>query len=176
MSELTLDTLHRLCVATNRAAFGHWGIRNSCVGTSGALLDVLTAHGIEARPLRVEAAVRGFGPIGAVLGSFGDGSRRPAAAPGCWAGHLTVVAVERFLLDPTLDQVEGAEPWTSEVTDAFLKGDETLWFDKPFPHRPGVTLRYHAYPTKGGWKSAPAFRQGNRWPVVAAVLAQLVSE
>jgi hypothetical protein len=171
-----IETLDRLCRLTNRKAFAVYGIRSSCIFTSAALRDILEHLGIDAELMRVEAL--GFGKKGPViLGSDGDGTRRPASAPGMWKGHLTVIADGRFLLDPTLDQIDGCKPFTGEITDMWLRGEQTLWWvdgvrANGFPAQKAESAtRYHAFPGRGGWKSAPDFRSANRRrPVVEAVL------
>lgn len=173
-----IETLDRLCRLANREAFAVCGIRNSCILTSAVLRDVLEHLGIPAELMRVEAV--SFGTRGAViLGSEGDGTRRRAAAPSMWHGHLAVIAAGRFLLDPTLDQIDGQEPFTSEITDAWLRGEETLWWLDGIPAKRvtgsgqvAETLRYRALPHRGGWKRAPDFRYvTRRRPVVNAVLS-----
>lgn len=171
-----IDRLRHICDLANRAAFAELDCRATCITTSAALRDVLWALGVDARLMRVETAVHGHAPIGTILGSFGDGSRRGPTEPGKWRGHLTVVAADRFLLDPTLDQVEGMRPFVGEVSTEFLIGrcalrwtlDHEPTADFARPH-----IRYKAFPDKGGWKNTPAFRVSWRRPIVLKVLADL---
>lgn len=171
-----IETLGRLCRLANREACKVYRRRSSCIFTSATLRDVLESLGIDAELMRVE--VVGFGKRGPViLGSDGDGVRRPAAQPGMWWGHLAVVADRHFLLDPTLDQIPGCKPFVGEITDAWLRGERTLWWvdgerANGFPERNADTaIRYHAFPGRGGWKGAPDFRYvTRRRPVVASIL------
>lgn len=175
-----LETLARICRIANREAYRVYRHRSSCIFTSAALRDALETLGLQAELLRVEA--RGAGTKGLViLGSDGDGSRRPAAAPGMWRGHVAVIVEQRFLLDPTLDQIPGCAPFAGEVTDEWLRGDKTLWWVDGvravgFPGRDADrAVRYHALPGRGGWKSAPDFRHGTRRRAVVAAIVERFS-
>ena len=172
-----IETLDRLCRLVNREAFDLCGIRNTCITTSAALRDVLERLGIPAEMMRVEAAV----PVGnsaIILGHDGDGQRRPKPKDGGWWGHVAVVAAERFLLDPTLDQVKDCQPFSGEVTDDWLAGKCALWWvdgvrADGFPAAHADTaLRYYAFPGRGGWKSTPAFRLWQRRDIIDAVLSK----
>jgi hypothetical protein len=85
-----------------------------------------------------------------------------------WNGHVAVIVDEAYLLDPTLDQLAGAEPFAAAVTPEFLAGEMTMfWFEgvgyTTYPQRPrGPMTRYVAFPNKGGWKSKPAYRCSRR--------------
>ena len=80
-----------------------------------------------------------------------------------WYGHVAVIVDELYLLDPTLDAIEGAPPFVGMVTEEFLAGEKCIfWFDGvrhlTYPESPqGTLIRYRAFPKKCGWKSAPAF-------------------
>jgi hypothetical protein len=75
---------------------------------------------------------------------------------------------EAYLLDPTLDQLAGAEPFAAVVTPEFLAGETCIfWFEGvgystvPQGAR-GPMTRYVAFSRKGGWKSKPAYRCSRR--------------
>lgn len=186
-------TLHNLVKFTNRelrSEFRHTGL---CVLASAALLDILNRLDIPARELRIEAYVSmpNDSPrehYGCVLGGDGDGTRRPAAGPDKWRGHLAVVADERFLLDATLDQVNKSSPWlhakpfVGAISPEFLDGGlmwfgfekDTIWqplesFQAPWP---GIRVRYKAFPGRGGYKNAPDWRPSHRRDLVNRVLAR----
>src|SRR5262245_32795004 len=90
---ITSELLTTLVTTANRVTVKFNGSRDTCILTSFALHDVLKRLGYSSRPLRIEAAVfpddRKY--YGTILGGAGDGSRRPAAAPGMWKGHLAVL-------------------------------------------------------------------------------------
>jgi hypothetical protein len=165
-----LAALREINAIANALSFEENGFHNSCIYTSAALSDALVRLGYQARMLRVEAAV--YPPCtcchGSLLGFRGDGTRRPAASPGMWNGHVAVVVDETYLLDPTLDQVEGAEPFVGVVTPEFLAGEKCIfWFDGVrhlvFPEDPrGQMTRYFAFPKRCGWKGASAYRCSRR--------------
>jgi len=164
-----LAAVREINAIANELSFRETGARNACIYTSAALCDALVRLGYRARMLRVEAAYYPPGRgCGGVLGFRGDGTRRPAASPGMWRVHVAVVVDETYLLDPTLDQLAGAEPFVWPVTPEFLAGERCIfWFDGvrhlvfPEPRR-GTMIRYFAFPTKGGWKSKPAYRCSRR--------------
>jgi hypothetical protein len=164
-----LAALREINAIANELAFRETGARNSCIYTSAALRDALTRLGYRARMLRVEAAY--YPPCeccGGVLGFRGDGTRRPAASPGMWSGHVAVIVDETYLLDPTLDQLVGAEPFAGIVTPEFLAGETTMsrFGGAGYTSVPkgahGAMTRYFAFPDKGGWKSKPAYRCSRR--------------
>jgi hypothetical protein len=164
-----LAALREINAIANELAFEETGVRNTCIYTSAALCDALVRLGYRARMLRVEAAY--YPPCdccGGVLGFRGDGTRQTAAAPGMWGGHVAVVVDETYLLDPTLDQLEGAEPFAGAVTPEFLAGKTCMfWFEGvgystvPKGAR-GPMTRYLAFPNRRGWKRASAFRCSRR--------------
>lgn len=163
--------LHALCLLVNHEAYEYTGIRNTCILSAATLTDVLAILGVPARMLRVTATVFPLSRDGYAhsLGSFGDGTRRPAASRGSWHGHVAVIVDSRVLLDPSLDQIDGAEPFISEISDGFLSGTDPLWSNIA----DGRAVRYHAHPNRCGWKGASAFRPSYRREVVAAVLADI---
>jgi hypothetical protein len=183
---MNLVDLHRLAVAINAAAFEVMGHRANCILASGALMDILHARGVDARCVRAEAFAtpRNGERRCRVLGSLGDGTRRPAAEPGWWHGHLVVVAGD-ILLDPTLDNI-AEEPGYEYLRPfaARLVGDlETArWYDLD-PHGVGVEVprgagrwphsdvRYKLLPGLGGWKNKGMFRPRIRARVAAMAVA-----
>jgi hypothetical protein len=169
-----IETLDRLCRLANREAFAIFERRDSCITTSAALMDVLRVLGINADVMRVCAMVfKDTTRTACSLGSDGDGTRRPAAGPGMWRGHLAVIADGRFLMDATLDQANdtdpdfGAEPFVSEIEPAFLTDRHALLWGTTGPSR----VRYYPLPGRGGWKSAPAFRLWQRRDLIDAILS-----
>jgi hypothetical protein len=174
-TELTLNIspdrpgLTRLVALSNRVGWQVNGKPDTCVLTSATLHEILIRAGIGAEFLRVRAAVHcscgssgcAREHYGCVLGGDGDGSRLPAAKPGAWHGHLIVIALGRYLLDATLDQVNRdhpwleAEPFVSEVTSEFLRGSISLFATTG---KASATVAYSAFPGRGGFKSAPDMR------------------
>jgi hypothetical protein len=167
--------LATVCTAVNRAVRSPEGETNCCIFAAATVRDVLQAKGWYADVLRVEAGVfpddrRRYGMI---LGGDGDGdgSRRPAARPDHWWGHLVAVADGRFLLDPTLDQTGLAPPVTIEITDPrFWSGQCPI-----FVPIAGGLARYMAFPGRGGFRLAPDFRPCRRREVVNGVIDQLTA-
>jgi hypothetical protein len=188
-------TIPNLVSIVNRELITEFGQADCCVLACATLVDVLSQLQIPARPLRIEASVSApeghpREHYGCVLGGDGDGTRRPAAGPKMWRGHLAVVADEHFLLDATLDQVNKSSPWLAAkpffhaVSPAFLDGKELSWFglqdsqwhplaswQTPWP---GPRVRYTAFPGRGGYKSAPDWkRPSHRRILVERVLSAI---
>jgi hypothetical protein len=195
-----IDDLSRLCSLVNEEAFAFFEVHNTCISSAATTCDVATHLGLDAYILRVEAWVYNHtrraarrsgrtGPVdylpGCVLGFMGDGARRPAAQPGHWRGHVVAIVAGRFLLDPTLDQVNeghphlGAAPMTIELPPSFWgnyqRGEYPPAADAPTGTL-GSTVRYRRYPRQVGWKSLGAYRPCNRRPVAARVIARLHEE
>lgn len=173
---LTPEALQFINRTVHRSVLRTYGLRNSCILSSRVLLHVLHTLGQDAYPLRVEVVGHSDNRkhIGCIMGSDGDGIRRKAK-PGMWNGHLTVVALGQYLVDPTIDSMMDSQPWmklsplVATATTDFLAGDQSL-----FVQNGNVNLRYTAFPGRGGFKSAPAFR--NKWywmPVANSVLRSL---
>ena len=168
------------------AAYAESGRRNTCIFSSAALTDILVALGYTATMVRVETTVfaspahqrrlkqRWGGAT--TLGSFGDGSRRPAAKPGMWSGHVAVLVTagpgftQPVLCDPTIDQtgfVRGpvavrvpADWWTPG-------GRATLQWTS------GAFAYVRAHPERKGWLGAPDYRPAQRRAMVEAALEAL---
>src|SRR5258708_1258485 len=103
--KIQLATLAHECSIANQEAYSFTGARASCILTSAALMDVMRELGYEADPMRLAVSVspNNRDKEGVLLGSDGDGSRRPAAGPGNWNGHLAIVIENRYLMDATID-------------------------------------------------------------------------
>jgi hypothetical protein len=179
-----LPGLMQLCQITNRVGWEVNGKSDTCILMSAALHDVLTLSRIPAEFLRVRAAVHcgccsspRSKHYGCVLGSDGDGTRLSAARPDHWRGHLVVIAGGRYLMDPTLDQVNVGHPWlkaepfTGEVTLEFLHGEKSLF---TAAGKAGSTVCYTAFPGRGGFKSAPDMRPSHRREIVRRILQKLI--
>jgi len=163
-----------------------------CILATATLLEVLNQLELPAQPLRVEAVV--YPPPGrpsdhypCALGSDGDGTRRPAAKPDHWRGHLALVTYDNFLLDATLDQVNESNPWlearpfVASIAPDFpvawfgLEPGNETWhalasWQTPWP---STRVRYLAFPGRGGFKSAPDWRPSHRRELVEYVLSEL---
>lgn len=145
------------CHLANMIAFSLFGCRNSCIATSHALAAFLRDRGLDAEPFRAEVHV--YTPdrsaTGFSLGSQGDGSRRPAAGPGLWRGHLAVMCAG-FVLDPTIDQSEcggkRVQPAVFPMPAGWADGTRYRWKEN------GLDVSYSRYYRQVGWKSAPAAR------------------
>jgi hypothetical protein len=165
------------CLLANREIFRYYGSHHSCVFSTGVICELLAHFGIKAEPLRVEA---GIFPDdrklpGCVLGSSGDGTRRPAAKPDHWQGHLVSLVENRYLIDTTLDQADrhlNARPVVIDLT-------RTTWF-KPNLRSgqctgllrlwDGVLVRYSPAPRQVGWKHAGDFRPRRRREIAARLI------
>jgi hypothetical protein len=157
--------LHDLVLTTNRVVADWYGAPNCCIFASGVLLDVLHARGYTgARPVRIEAAARDNKGAWVIAGSLGDGSRRPAASPGNWWGHMGVM-VDGVLLDPTLDQISGQLPFSGPYDEEW----EHAWYDvnstgeaqqvwTTYPGEGVYRVRYVVIRDREGWASAPDWR------------------
>jgi hypothetical protein len=176
------EQLSAFCVLANKMIRNHYGRPDSCIYSAGVVCDVLTHFGIRAEPLRVEAAIfpniRQHG--GVVLGSLGDGTRRPAAKPDCWHGHLCTLVENVYLVDTTFDQVNVGRP-ELKAGPVTLDLRETKWFDPSPPWRGcpwtgclsifDSTVRYTRYPRQVGFKSAGDFQPSRRRRLVPELIA-----
>jgi hypothetical protein len=119
--------------------------------------------------LRVEANVflNDWRKQGCCLGAIRPGTRRPAAEPDDWHGHLAVAIGTEWLLDATLDQAELApgpiafrppsEFWT-RGRQAILSGPE-------------IEIRYYRHPRQVGFKHAGDARPSHWRPLAEAIMA-----
>jgi hypothetical protein len=126
-----MSTLDEIVSLTNRISLEfNNGSRDTCILTSYALNDVLHRLGYNAYPLRVEAGVFPSDSklCGTILGSQGDGSRKPATGKDMWQGHLVIAVDKDWLLDATLDQANKPEwPQSSWVGPVAVKLDNSFW-------------------------------------------------
>lgn len=159
-----------ICMAVNRSVRDPDGKTNYCILAAAAARDILLAKGWKADVLRVAATVFPDDPrsVCVSVGGDGDGTRRPAAGPGKWWGHLVAIADGRWLIDPTLDQTGMAPPIVIEFPDWWLAGKQSILAPVPCG---GV--RYRAFPGRGGYKSAPDFRPCRRREIVKTITDQL---
>jgi hypothetical protein len=162
--------LFDICMAVNRAIRTSRGQTNFCVLAAAAARDILLAKGWKADVLRVAASVMPNDPSahGVSVGSDGDGTRRPAAGPGKWWGHLVAIAEGKWIVDPTLDQTDISPPMVIEFPDWWLAGRQSIFV--PIPEG---EVRYKAFPGRGGYKSAPDFRPCRRRGIVQSVINEL---
>jgi hypothetical protein len=193
--------LRDACTLANACAYQWLGYRNSCILTSHALAAFLRLRGHDASLVRVELhpfpqcrctpdtlaalnvrynsnlrweSCHGRNCDAYVLGWDGDGSRRRAASPGKWAGHLAVTS-EGCLLDPTADQVNKSfevlrpvavplpEGWDEGKGIRFTDGSRTF-------------VRYERYHRQAGWKSAGDARPSHWMPVVHRMVGRFLKE
>jgi hypothetical protein len=153
------------------------GSRSTCIASAATLRDVLLGLRLEAEVLVVSADVFQMAHRwpGVCLGRARGDTRR-AARPGYWNGHLVTIVWRHVLLDPTLDSVNetwdylGATPMLVEVTPEFLAGEQSVSAETGST---GSTVRYRAYPGRGGYQSKQQFRPRWRQPVIDAVLRRL---
>ncbi len=150
------------------------------------IVDIDTAFAEEANKIRMEAeakrvakrvglSVKYFRNLGFNLRDVLGGTRRTAAKPGCWSGHLVSLINDRYLMDTTLDQVDGGEPCVIDLR-------ETEWFKPERPYAPGpwtgildmleVEIRYVQFRRQNGWKYAEDFRPSRRKAEVVDLIEQ----
>lgn len=167
-----LRQLQRWCRIANRAGREIRGQRNTCVLTSHALAAFLRARELEAEVFRAEVHAHHLTDrkvTGFCLGWDGDGTRRPAAAPGMWRGHLAVTC-EGFILDPTIDQSAVGKvrikPAVFAMPPRWDEGCGYRWDER------GISVAYSKYHRQAGWKSAGDARLSH-WREVMAVMERL---
>jgi hypothetical protein len=152
------DDLLRWCRLANIVAFEMLGYRNSCILTSHALAAFLHLKGLDAEPFRAEVHVHHLTDrtvSGCGLGGDGDGTRRPAADPGSWRGHLAVTC-DGYVLDPTIDQAnvggERIRPAVFAMPLGWEDGKSHRWTEGD------LQVSHQRYHRQVGWKSAQAAR------------------
>jgi hypothetical protein len=129
-----LETLRRITFVVNHESFKLTGAPDKCFVTATALVMVLEHFGIPAESLRVETCCDPIGLRGKLQLSDDDKwrhdrrRRAPKDLQFVYRGHQVALAEGRYLLDPTLDQVPGLEPLAVEVTEAFLRGEQPIWW------------------------------------------------
>jgi hypothetical protein len=188
VGELGNETfLRKLTLLANKAAYAVLGYRDSCILTSNALRHVLIGMGGDAKIVRVTCGIfpedRKY--YGAVLGSDGDGTFRPAAEPGMWKGHVVVTLGREWLLDPTLDQANKPE-WPEDICvhPVAVRLDEQFWQleERPWQHHTmffksgTTTFRYNLYHKQTGFLNAGDARPSHWRPVADLMLAMMQSE
>lgn len=139
---------------------------------------MLTQFGIKAEPLRATTDILPENGDGVILGSDGDGVKRPAAKPGYWKGHLVSLVEDQYLIDTTLDQINSRR-FCTVAKPVVIYLPDTNWWDQRWPeyHRtgrlslfPGFTVRYQKFHGQNGWKSAGDFRPGRRKEIVEQLI------
>lgn len=160
------------------------GERGTCVLTAHALAGFLTqSTDFVAEPVRVEVHIHHSerAVTGSTLGWDGDGSRTPAARPGCWHGHLAVWC-QGYVLDPTIDQCEVGglriEPATFLAPEGCAESNGTgcgdgivqQWTEGP------LTVAYGKCHRQVGWKSAGDARRSHWQPITDAMVDYLAFE
>jgi len=167
--------LQELTLLANETAYSALGHRDSCILTSNALCHVLASMGGEPKLTRVTCAVfpedRKY--YGTVLGGQGDGTFRPASAPGMWKGHL-VVTLGEWLLDATLDQANKPE-WPEEIRvhPIAVRLNKEFWDGRTMFFKCGTTMfRYSLYPKQIGFANAPNARASHWRPVANLMLGK----
>ena len=179
MTPETLQQLSQFCQLANREIYRYYGSRGSCIFSAATVCEVLTHFGFQAKPLRVEAGLfhddRKY--YGCVLGSSGDGTRRPAAGKDMWAGHLATLLDGIYLIDTTLDQANEGQPWL-EARAIVIDLRTTKWFDPNPPWRgfpwtgllrpwnTPVQLRVTQHHRHAGFLHAGDFRPSRRREIV----------
>jgi hypothetical protein len=104
---VTAGPLPAICRAINRAVRDQDGKTGYCILAAASTMDLLRALGWPSNVLRDEAMVCRGGPCepAVILGGRRIRGSGPSA-PGMWSGHLVAIADGRYLVDPTIDQVE----------------------------------------------------------------------
>jgi hypothetical protein len=191
VAEKVPPELQRACLLANKNAYAERRpSRANCVLAAHALAAFLRVQGQKPTLVRIEAHAFPATGYGVILGSAGDGTRRPAASPGCWHGHLGVTC-GGHLLDPTLDQVNDThhnmslppvvlplppmwddEPDWRDPEWTVAMGRE--WHQKStvqFRDSQGTTGYYAKYHRQVGWKSAGDARPSHWLPIVHAMVS-----
>lgn len=180
MTPETLQQLSQFCRLANREIYRYYGDRGSCVFSTATVCEVLTHFGFKAVPLRVEAALFHDDPksYGCILGSNGDGTRRPAAGKDRWIGHMASVVEGVYLLDSTLDQANDNNPHL-HARPVVIDLRTTTWFE---PNLRGgqctgllrlwddVQVRYSPAWRQTGFRHAGDFRPCRRRDIVKILI------
>jgi hypothetical protein len=176
--------LQNLTELANRCAFAELGRRDTSILTSFALQNVLQSMGVDAKVVRVTCGVfpEERKLVAAILGGDGNGTRRPAAGPGAWWGHVVVTAMDgKWLLDPTLDQANTPNwPKAIRVYPLVMKLPPAFWEQRPSHerlawHKCGSTdVRYHLFRRQNGFANMPDARPSHWRPVAEQIMAHAV--
>jgi hypothetical protein len=176
---MTAPEFQKLVTTANRVAFEFNESRSTCVITSFALSDALQRLGYDSRPLRIKAVVFPDDPklIGTILGGWGQLGRRPAASPGNWWGHLSVVVEDTWLLDPTLDQAN-KEEWPVRVGPLAVRLSEKFWAEHGsiLVRTNGCGVRFSPHPRQNGLAYAGDARPSHWRPLADLIFQALEQE
>jgi hypothetical protein len=180
LMNIELDKLKDFAIVANREIFKFCRNRASCIFSTAVVCDVLTHFGMKSEPLRVTTGAFPDKGTGVILGSDGDGEKRPAAKPGHWKGHLVSLVEDQYLIDTTLDQINRRGSCKVGKPVVIYLPDTEWWEERPFsrdlrltgvlPLLPGLSVRYSKYHRQNGWKSAPDFRPGIHKTAVARLI------
>jgi hypothetical protein len=94
---------------------------DSCIASTRIATEWLRAHGVRARPLKVQVEVYTHAMARRIIGdgqtlpgsdewSIGVGLPGDLLAPNKWAGHLVCVVEGRIVVDLSIDQVSAPAP------------------------------------------------------------------
>jgi len=149
----------------NRISVQILGTRDNCILVSTMLNQLLTDLGYNSRLVRITAAMfpDNRNQHGTVLGSEGDGTRCQKAEKGMWHGHLGVMVDEKWLLDPTLDQIDGLKPVVIRLSQ---NGGTYYRVNKS-------TVRHTIYPKQVGFKWAGDARPCRWKDIYNSILEEL---
>lgn len=143
---------------------------NTCILTAHALQFILrTALGYRSRLVRVTATVfpPHHGLCARTLGGEPNGNPRQECRKCGWAGHLAVLVDERWILDPTFDQltlgVIRMPPIAFEL--ASLSPQERTYFKVK-----GHEVRYNLFAYQNGFAHKPDSRKSHWMLVVEEVM------
>ncbi len=162
---------------TNAAILEVYGSPGGCILGAYALNEVLHRLGLKPKIVRVEVHIFPHkGNLGTSLGGRGDGTRREAAGKGMWNGHLAVLVDDKWILDPTLDQLNtqgivNVPPMVVEINDKDYYGKPCSWNEYN-----DQTVRYHIYHKQVGFKDAPDARASHWRPVAELVWKRIQEE
>jgi hypothetical protein len=177
---MTAEKFKAIVIAANAATREFTGgAADTCVLSSYALAAALTDLGYTgARPVRVEASSTPDDRklLSCFLGN--RGSRR--ARDGYWCGHLAVCIGQNWLLDPTLDQSNGAwadaginvGPVAAPLTPQFWDLDLPVWTRLVWVRFPAVSTRYALVPQKGFARAGDARR--SHWGPLAKKITEAI--
>lgn len=164
--------LQYLVVLTNEEARKFTGMLNTCILSSYALSFVMQRFEIDARVLRVEAAIfpdnrKDCTILGRQWG--------PAAKPGEWVGHVAVLVDRTWLCDPTVDQGNKDEwPRDAHVGPLVVRLNEKFWQPRGLimTQVGGSRVRY-ILSRQNGFARAGAARPSQWRPLAERILDKL---
>ena len=149
----------------NRVAFEMMQSKDNCIMVSTVLNYLLQKLGYRSRVVRITAA---WFPVakkapGVVLGGDGFGCKRDAAGLGMWWGHCGVLVDEKWLLDPTFDQIPNMNPAAIR-----LRTTEPM-LSTGF-HTNGSYVRWHIFYKQTGFLHAGDARRSHWIPIYFGML------